>query len=177
MNGELQKLEARARQFVRAAESAINYLQSGTLRVLLVEDSAWDVALFRQTLAKSENLYEVEDVATSQAAMTVIREHRHDLVVLDWHLGSGEHTGLEIVEQMHAEGVFFPFVVWTGVEADYREAGRKDCLAWIDKLHVTPSILNAALILAFKTHFQHQAACDPATNETDPPPAVAQAPI
>lgn len=156
MNPELQRLEAKARQFVLAAEKAVHYAQSGKLRVLLVEDSPWDVELFAHMLDNVPTKYEIETVRTPEAAVRLIKEHRHDVVVLDWHLGKGELTGLEIVEKLHAEGVFFPFVIWSCYNEDYVEAARKNCLAWVDKSHVTPESLDADLLLAFKSHFQQQ---------------------
>lgn len=149
MSNELDKLTG---EFVKLAGQVMDFLKHGKVRVLLVEDSPADVLLCRAMLATVPTRYEVDVATTPEQAKEMIRTRNHHLVMLDWHLGNGQHTGLEIAKQLHEEGVPFPFIIYTAHEEDYVEAGANDCMAWFSKMNTNPADLDATLLLALKNY-------------------------
>lgn len=143
-----------ADEFVAIAAQIKAFLRDHTIRVLLVEDSDFDAALLEAQLAQVSRdngvRYAVERVARPEEARRLIAERRHHIVVLDWHLGDGEHTGLELARQLHADGINFPFLILTGNEADYREAVGEDCMGWINKRTATEKDVDASILHAVK---------------------------
>lgn len=150
-------IEQMAAEYVALAKQAMEYFRDNTVRVLLVEDNPMDIEVVRAQLASIQDTtgrkYIVETATRIEDARLAISERRHNIVILDWHMGDGEHTGLDLARQLHADGVQFPFIILTGREADYTEAVGEDCMGWISKLTTDASALDAALIHAVKNWY------------------------
>ena len=146
-----------AEEFVILAAQVREYLRAGVIKVLLVEDNPGDVAMFSKILAKSEIKFAVDAVMEPEEAMRVIRERRHNVVVLDWNLGHDRKTGLEIVQHLHAEKVFFPFMFLTAhAEEDFLDALNLDGLGFLHKDNLQHEQLEWQLAHAFKEWYSRQ---------------------
>ena len=148
-------IEQMADEFVALANQIREYCRDNTVKVLLVEDNPMDIEIVRSQLEslKGGNRYRLDVAGDVETARHMISERRHNLVVLDWHLGHGEHTGLELARQLHADGVHFPFVILTGREEDYNEAVGEDCLGWLNKRTADAKAMDAAFIHAVKNWY------------------------
>src|SRR5882762_7337899 len=87
------------------------------LRVLLIEDDEDDYIITREMLsAQDRTRFAVEWCSEYQTALTTIREQRHDVYLIDYHLGS--RTGLELVREGFAPRPSAPVIMLTA-ETDY----------------------------------------------------------
>jgi diguanylate cyclase (GGDEF)-like protein/PAS domain S-box-containing protein len=87
------------------------------LHILLVEDDEDDFVITRGMLrAQSQFLYDVEWAHSYDTALVAIREHRHDVYLVDYRLG--ERTGLELIGEAWQSDPQAPVIVLTGQE-DY----------------------------------------------------------
>lgn len=83
-------------------------------RVLVVEDDDDDWLITRKVFEKiTEPAFLLERASTYDDAMKKIAANEHDVYLIDYRLG--EHTGTEILEQMHPEERSQPFILLTGV--------------------------------------------------------------
>lgn len=146
----MNPLEKEVDSYVKLAKQMMTFLETGTLRILLVEDNPMDVEMFKSKLEKATLHYDVDTVDNSTDAFFKIKTGVYHLIVLDWHLGHEEHTGLDIVKILHEQGFEFAFVIFTSRAEDYLEAARHNCLGCIDKLSCTTESLDADLIHAIK---------------------------
>ena len=96
------------------------------LSVLLVEDDEDDYVITRDMLgAQDRARFKLEWSAGYDEALTVIREQRHDVYLVDYRLGG--RTGLELVREAFTSGPLAPVpVAVTGL----RSLGRG--VAWFD---------------------------------------------
>lgn len=157
MNAET-RCNRMAESYVKLAAQVMDYLRTGTMRVLLVEDNPMDVELFREQLASLPTRYSVDVASDGEAAKKAIRELRHHVVVIDYHLGDGQN-GLEIARELHREGVEFPFLFLTGQNKDFRQGAVEDSLGWLDKASCTTAELDNALVHAVKNYHTRRVAC------------------
>ncbi len=99
------------------------------MRVLIVEDDA-ALGLFLQKGLKLQG-HDVELVGDGESAVTHVREHRPDLLVLD--LGLPRKDGVEVLEELRGETAGMAVLVLTGrsrVEERVRclDLGADDCM-------------------------------------------------
>jgi diguanylate cyclase (GGDEF)-like protein/PAS domain S-box-containing protein len=84
-----------------------------TIRILLVEDDEDDYLITSAMLASQERArFELEWCSGYDEALVVIREQRHDVYLVDYHLPG--HTGLELVREGFASRPLAPVIVLTG---------------------------------------------------------------
>ncbi|KFE65299.1 response regulator [Hyalangium minutum] len=116
------------------------------IRVLLIEDDEDDYVLVRDALrgVRSEPV-ELDWRDDTDTALEALCEGRHDMCLLDYHLGS--QTGIELLKQARERGCHVPVILLTGVadaEIDRRalEGGAADFLV---KAQLTPMVLTRAV--------------------------------
>lgn len=85
------------------------------IKVLLVGGDEDDHVIIRDLLSGiSGTGYDIEWVATHDAAIEVVRHNRHDVCLIDYHIG--ERTGLEFVREAIKIGCNAPMIMLTGQE-------------------------------------------------------------
>ncbi len=107
-------------------------MNNGTVRVLLVDDDEDDYVLTRDWFSEFEGAkYELEWVASYEAALDAIALNQHDVYLLDYRLG--ERNGLELLQEAVANGSVAPIILLTGqgdhdVDVEAMRAGAADYL-------------------------------------------------
>ncbi len=102
------------------------------LRILLVDDDEDDYIITRDLLAEIEGQsYNLEWVATYKAALERISHQKHDLYLIDYRLG--QHTGLELLNEVMTQGCKAPLILLTGqggreIDLQAMQAGAADYL-------------------------------------------------
>ena len=156
----VMNIEQMATEFVALAKQITDFCRDNTIKVLLVEDNPMDTEITRIQLESLKEAggrnYKLDVATNSEDARRIISERRHNLVILDWQLGEGEHTGMDLARQLHADGVQFPFVILTGREEDYTEAASEDCLGWLNKRTADAKALDAGCIHAVKNWYSRK---------------------
>jgi len=127
------------------------------MRVLLVDDDEDDYVITRDLLAEVKGVsYELEWIATYEAALEAIGRDAHDVYLLDYRLG--EHNGLELLREAVSRGCQAPTVLLTGqgdheVDIAAMQAGATDYLI---KGQINALLLERAIRYAIK-HQQAEA--------------------
>lgn len=85
---------------------------SGPLRILLLDDSASDRALVRQTFQRELRPVEIEEASSREEALRILAERTFDVVISDYELRGS--TGLEIFDALRERGIEVPVVMLTG---------------------------------------------------------------
>ena len=100
-------------------------------RILMIEDSASDVFLFRMMLeeedfdsASDTKHYKITDVARLTDAFSLLRTQEFDLIILDMNLP--DIHGVTSVNVLHAEVPDTPIIVYSGMDST---ALKKEALA------------------------------------------------
>ena len=102
------------------------------VRILLVEDDEDDYVIARDLLSEIPGTrFDLEWVATFEAALDTIGRQEHDVYLVDYHLG--EHSGLELLREAVAKGYRAPIIILTGqgereVDVAAMQAGAADFL-------------------------------------------------
>ena len=106
------------------------------IRVLLIEDDEDDVLLAKEYLSDSENFkFELEWIAETEKAREKMVENSHDVILVDYRLGS--ETGLDLIRYAQEKGVLTPCILLTGqgdlkVDIDASKYGAADYLVKTD---------------------------------------------
>ncbi len=88
-------------------------MNSRRLNILLVEDDEDDYVLVRDLLSEIEAWkFDLEWVATYDAALEAFQRNRHDVCLIDYRLGA--HDGLELLRRMGEGGSRVPMIFLTG---------------------------------------------------------------
>src|SRR5262245_20802419 len=120
------------------------------LRILLVDDDRDDFLITRDYLRDIPGFrFELDWVPDYDTARRVIAEGRHDVYLLDYHLGA--RTGLDLLTQvdMHQAA---PFILLTGQgerDLDYA-AMRAGVADFLDKGRLDPTLLERAIRYALQ---------------------------
>lgn len=106
------------------------------IKVLLIEDDEDDVLLAKEYLSDSENFkFELEWIAETDKAREKMMENAHDVILVDYRLGS--ETGLDLIRYAQEKGVLTPCILLTGqgdlkVDIDASRYGAADYLVKTD---------------------------------------------
>ena len=106
------------------------------IRVLLIEDDEDDVLLAKEYLSDSENFkFDLEWIAETDKAREKMIENGHDVILVDYRLGS--ETGLDLIRYAQENGVLTPCILLTGqgdlkVDIDASRYGAADYLVKTD---------------------------------------------
>jgi diguanylate cyclase (GGDEF)-like protein/PAS domain S-box-containing protein len=124
------------------------------LKLLLVEDDEDDYLITRELLSSQDRArFELEWCAEFEAALTAIRERRHDVYLIDYRLG--RRTGLELVREGFASGPRAPVLILTG-QLDYEidlEATALGVTDYLVKHELNPASLERSIRYAL-SHLQ-----------------------
>jgi diguanylate cyclase (GGDEF)-like protein/PAS domain S-box-containing protein len=124
-----------------------------SLRVLLVEDDEDDYRHTRELLsAQDQASYELEWSADHDDALTLIREQRHDVYLIDYFLG--KHNGLDLVRAGFAARPAAPVILLTG-QTDYEVDLEATALGVTDYL-VKQDLDTASLERSIRYAVSHQ---------------------
>jgi diguanylate cyclase (GGDEF)-like protein/PAS domain S-box-containing protein len=123
------------------------------LRVLLVEDDEDDYLITREMLAGQHRArFSVDWCSDYKEGLVTIREQRHDVYLIDYHLGP--HTGLELVRDGFVQRPFAPVIMLTG-ETDYQidlEATSLGVTDFLVKQELDPTGLERSIRYAVSQH-------------------------
>lgn len=106
------------------------------IKVLLIEDDEDDVLLAKEYLSDSENFkFELDWIAETDKAREKMTENAHDVILVDYRLGS--ETGLDLIRYAQEKGVLTPCILLTGqgdlkVDIDASKYGAADYLVKTD---------------------------------------------
>jgi signal transduction histidine kinase len=118
----------------------------GPIRVLVVDDDDDDRLLTKACLEDVAGVeYVVEEAATSRDGMANMVQCRHDVVLLDWHLG--DRDGLALFQEARDAGCCVPVIMLTGdgdrdLDMAAMVAGAADFLS---KSAMTPALLERSI--------------------------------
>jgi diguanylate cyclase (GGDEF)-like protein/PAS domain S-box-containing protein len=133
-----------------------------TIRILLVDDDEDDYLITSDMLARQHPMRcSVQWCPDYRAALTAIREQRHDVYLIDYQLG--EHTGLELVREGFAARPAAPVIMLTG-HAAYEidlEATALGVTDYLVKQDLDPSSLERSIRYAIS----HQRTVDLSRSE------------
>src|SRR5207237_7756925 len=107
-------------------------MNNDPIRVLLVDDDEDDYVLTREWFSEIQGTrFELEWIASYDAALDAIAQHQHDIYLFDYRLG--ERNGLELLREAVANGCKAPFILLTGqgddeVDVEAMKAGAADYL-------------------------------------------------
>jgi PAS domain S-box-containing protein len=121
------------------------------VRVLLVDDDEDDYVLTRDWFCEMEGArFELEWVASYDAALNAIAHHHHDVYLLDYRLG--ERNGLELLREAIAKGCKAPIILLTGqgdheIDVEAMKAGAAD---YLDKSQLGAPLLERSIRYAIE---------------------------
>ena len=107
-------------------------MQTGNIRVLLVEDDEDDYVLIKDLLSEVPGKrFDLEWTGNYDDGLEAIESQRHDVCLLDYRLG--DRTGLELLRQALGNGCKIPVIFLTGqddhsVDLEAMETGAADYL-------------------------------------------------
>ncbi len=83
------------------------------IKVLLVDDDEDDAVITQALLAQSsDSHFEIEWACSYEAGLTRLKEHRHDIGLLDYNLGS--RSGLDFLQEAQTDQGHAPIIMLTG---------------------------------------------------------------
>lgn len=121
------------------------------MRVLLVEDDEEDFLIARDLFEEIQHhRYELDWIEFYDEALAEIERQRHDIYLLDYHLGARD--GLELLVEAISRGCRRPMIMLTGqggrkVDLDAMRAGAYDYLV---KGQITPQVLERSIRYAIE---------------------------
>lgn len=126
-------------------------MNDSPIRVLLVDDDEDDYIITLDLLSESEGgQFDLEWVGTYEAALETIGRNKHDVCLLDYHLG--KRNGLELLREAVANGCKAPLILLTGqgdreVDLKAMRAGAADYLI---KGQISTSLLERSIRYAIE---------------------------
>ena len=126
-------------------------MENGLARVLLVDDDEDDYVLTRDWFSEIEGArFELEWVASYDAALKAIGHNQHDVYLLDYRLG--ERNGLELLREAITNGCKAPIILLTGqgdheIDVEAMKAGAAD---YLEKGQIGALILSRSIRYAIE---------------------------
>ncbi len=92
-------------------------MQQYQWRILLVDDDEDDYIITEDILSEiEENPFDLDWVATYEAALEAMARNQYDLCLIDYRLGP--HSGLELLQEAIANGCQSPIILLTGLGSE-----------------------------------------------------------
>src|SRR6478672_7567316 len=126
-------------------------MNNAPVTILLVDDDEDDYILTRDWLSEVERAkFELDWVATYNAALKAIAKQEHDVYLFDYRLG--ERTGLELLREAVSQGCKAPIILLTGqgdhaIDVEAMKAGASD---YLDKSHLGAHLLERSIRYAIE---------------------------
>ena len=126
-------------------------VESRPVRVLLVDDDEDDFIITQDLLSEIKGgEFDLNWVATYQAALETMGRHQHDVYLIDYRLG--EYNGLELLREVLRNGSQAPMILLTGqgdhtTDLEAMKAGAADYLV---KGQIEPSLLERSIRYAIE---------------------------
>lgn len=125
-------------------------MDTGQVRVLLVDDDEDDYVLTRDWFSQMQGALKLEWVASYDAALEAISDHHHDVYLFDYRLG--ERTGLELLREAVTKGCSAPIILLTGqgdhqVDIEAMKAGAAD---YLEKSQIGAPLLERSIRYAIE---------------------------
>lgn len=112
----------------------------------MIEDDEDDVLLAKEYLSDSENFkFELEWIAEMDKAREKMMENSHDVILVDYRLGS--ETGLDLIRYAQENGVLTPCILLTG-QGDLKvdiDASRYGAADYLVKTNLDASLLERSI--------------------------------
>lgn len=121
------------------------------VRVLLVDDDEDDYVLTRDWLTEVQaTVFDLEWVASYDAAITVIASQQHDIYLFDYRLGA--HNGLELLRHAITQGCSAPIILLTGQgdQAIDIEAMKSGAADYLEKSQLSAPLLERSIRYALE---------------------------
>ena len=126
-------------------------MEKDFLKILLVDDDEDDFILTRDLLSEiGYKRFDLEWVATYEAASEIIAQKQHDVYLIDYRLGA--QNGLELLREALAAGCKAPMILLTGqddreIDVEATKAGAADYLV---KGRIEPQLLERSIRYALE---------------------------
>ncbi|MBN8555389.1 MAG: EAL domain-containing protein [Deltaproteobacteria bacterium] len=137
-----------------AKEDAALEVAASKISILLIEDNAADVEIFKKVIerAADANLYRIESAKTLAKAQKLIEKEKFTVIILDLHLPDGK--GLETIEFLKSLGIEIPIIVMTGMDDGKIgiEAVRQGAQEYIVKGSINGNLLSDSIKHAIERH-------------------------
>ena len=131
--------------------STIADMNTGVLRILVVDDDEEDYLITRALLSEIEgHAFDLEWVADYDGALETMGHNLHDVCLLDYRLGGRD--GLELLREAIAVGCKAPIILFTG-QGDHNvdvEAMRAGAMDYLTKGRIDATILERSIRYAFE---------------------------
>ncbi len=121
--------------------------------LLLIDDDEEEYILLKKTLKKSKTIQvDVDWVATYKEGLALCKDGPHDIYCIDYNLG--EHTGLELIQEIKKSGCDKPIVLLTGIDDDKlgMKAIRMGAEDYLVKNEITTHLLERSILYAYERH-------------------------
>ena len=121
------------------------------IQVLLVDDDEEDFLIARDLMARiTTRAYELDWIDNFEQGLVTIKEQRHQIYLLDYHLGA--YDGLELLRRVLESGCQAPIIMLTGqggrhVDVEAMSLGAYDYLV---KGQITPELLERSMRYALQ---------------------------
>ena len=126
------------------------------VKVLLVDDDEDDAVITQALLEQSsDSSFEIEWVCSYEAGLTSLKEHRHDIGLLDYNLGS--RSGIDFLQEVQADQDHAPIIMLTGQgnETLVLQALHSGAIDYLPKRNISSENLQLAICHAIeKKHLQ-----------------------
>jgi PAS domain S-box-containing protein len=128
----------------------MNNLLPNTIRILLVDDDEDDFILTQDLLDRSGDNYELEWGKDKLTFEESVKQHKHDLYLVDYRLGAV--TGIDLIKWAIGEGCDKPIIILTGKgdESIDREAMRNGAYDYLVKDRIDSQSLERAVRYAME---------------------------
>ncbi len=116
------------------------------IKVLLVDDDEDDAVITQALLEQSSDpRFEIEWVCSYEAGLSRLKEHRHDIGLLDYNLGS--RSGIDFLQEAQTDQDHAPIIMLTGQgnESLVLEALESGAINYIPKRNISSEALQLAI--------------------------------
>jgi PAS domain S-box-containing protein len=120
------------------------------VKVMLIDDDPSYHVLTSRMLARADQEFDVDWVGSYQEGLEAIRQQKHDVYLVDYHLG--RVTGLDLLREAEVDSLPKPVIMMTGhgkhnLDLEAIQSGAAD---YIDKVELRPASLQRSIRYALE---------------------------